>query len=276
MDKIDAHHHVWKYHPESHGWIDENMAVLQRDYLPGELLHHLNEKGYQGSVVVQASQTESETDFLLDQAAKYPFIRGVVGWLDLRASDIEQKLKRYSNYSELKGLRHVVQDEQDDQFLLRDDFLHGISLLSSYNFTYDILIFSEHLGITVDFVKRFPNQKFVLDHIAKPDIKNGSISPWKEGIIDLASCSNVYCKLSGMVTEASWDSWKYDDFVPYLDVVVNTFGTDRLMIGSDWPVCTLAGSYAKVIDIVENYFEEFDPGIRNKVFRQNAIDFYSL
>jgi L-fuconolactonase len=272
--KIDAHHHLWKYTPETHGWIDESMAVLKRDYMPQELGENLKYSGYTGCVAVQASQTEEETEFLLAHAEKYPFIKGVVGWLDLRHRDIDRRLKHFGKFEKLKGLRHVVQDEPDDDFLLRDDFLRGIALLSKYNLTYDLLIFPRHLNVAEKFVSKFPTQKFVLDHIAKPDIKNCAISPWKEGIRKLAKHQNVWCKLSGMVTEANWSGWKNDDFTPYLDEVFSAFGPDRLMIGSDWPVCTLAGSYAKVMGVVEKYLDNFDADVRQKVLGQNAINFY--
>ncbi len=276
MIKIDAHHHLWKYTPETHGWIDESMAVLKRDFLSEEIGENLKQSGYEGCVAVQASQTEEETEFLLEQAEKYPFIKGVVGWLDVRNPDFDRSLKRFGKFTKLKGLRHVVQDEPDDDFLLRDDFIHGIALLSKYNLTYDLLIFPRHLSVAEKFVSKFPNHKFVLDHIAKPDIKNCVISPWKDGIRKLARHQNVSCKLSGMVTEANWLGWKNDDFIPYLDEVFSAFGPDRLMIGSDWPVCTLAGSYAKVMAIVEKYLNTFDAEVRQKVLGQNAINFYGL
>ena len=274
MVKIDAHHHLWKYAPETHGWIDDSMGLLKRDFLPEHLHGELQSADYSGCVAVQASQTEQETDFLIQEAEKYPFIKGVVGWLDLRDPSIDEKLEHYGKCPILKGLRHVVQDEPDENFLLNKDFLNGISLLERYNLTYDILIFPRHLKVASDFVRHFPNQKFVIDHIAKPAIKKGLISPWKEDILRLAEHENVYCKVSGMVTEADWNLWKYEDFIPYLDVVKEAFGVDRLMIGSDWPVCKLAGSYKEVMEIVENYMP--DDRSKEKVLGQNAIDFYDL
>lgn len=276
MIKIDAHHHLWKYTPETHGWIDDQMVVLKRNFLPEELSENLKFSGYSGCVAVQASQTEQETEFLLLQAEKYPFIKGVVGWLDIGHPDFDGKLKQFMKFPKMKGLRHVVQDEPDDDFLLRDDFHRGVTLLSKYNLTYDLLIFPRHLPVAEKFVSMFPDQKFVLDHIAKPDIKNQVFSPWKEGIRNLAKHHNVWCKLSGMVTEANWSDWKSDDFIPYLDEIFDAFGSGRLMIGSDWPVCTLAGSYAAVMAIVENYLNNFDIDVRQKILGQNAIDFYGL
>lgn len=274
MFKIDAHHHLWEYAPKTHGWIDDSMGLLKRDFLPGHLHGELQSADYSGCVAIQASQTEEETDFLLQEAAKYPFIKGVVGWLDLRDPFFAEKLEYYSKFPILKGLRHVVQDEPDENFLLNKDFLNGISLLEKYNLSYDILIFPRHLKVAKDFVKHFPNQKFVLDHIAKPTIKKNIISPWKEDILRLAEHENVYCKVSGIVTEADWNLWKHEDFIPYLDVVFEAFGVDRLMIGSDWPVCKLAGSYKEVMEIVENYLP--DDQTKEKVLGRNAIEFYDL
>jgi L-fuconolactonase len=252
------------------------MVVLKRDFLPDELAELLKSSGYAGCVAVQASQTEQETEFLLFQAKKYPFIKGVVGWLDVRNPDFDRTLKRFGKFTILKGLRHVVQDEPDDDFLLRDDFLRGMALLSKYNLTYDLLIFPRHLRVAEKFVSKFPNQKFVLDHIAKPDIEHQLISPWKEDIRNLARHRNVWCKLSGMVTEANWSDWKNDDFTSYLDEVFSAFGPDRLMIGSDWPVCSLAGSYVAVMAVVEKYLDKFDTDVKQKILGQNAINFYGL
>ncbi len=274
MIKIDAHHHLWKYAPETHDWIDNSMGLLKRDFLPEHLHGEIQSAAYHGCVAIQASQTEQETDFLIQEAEKYPFIKGVVGWLDLRDCSLDEKLEHYRKFPVLKGLRHVVQDEPDEKFLLNKDFMRGISLLEKYDFTYDILIFPEHLKVANEFVKHFPNQKFVLDHIAKPTIKKGVISPWKEDILKLAENKNVYCKVSGMVTEADWNHWKYEDFIPYLDVVYKAFGVDRLMIGSDWPVCNLAGSYKEVMEIVENYSPNDEA--KEKVLGSNAIEFYGL
>lgn len=274
MIKIDAHHHLWKYAPETHDWIDNSMRLLKRDFLPGHLYDEMQPAAYNGCVAIQASQTEQETDFLIREAEKYPFIKGVVGWLDLRNPFLDKKLEYYRKFPVLKGLRHVVQDEPDENFLLNKDFMRGISLLEKYNLTYDILIFPRHLKVANEFVRHFPNQKFVLDHIAKPMIKKSIIFPWKEDILRLAEHENVYCKVSGMATEADWNLWEYEDFIPYLDVVFEAFGVDRLMIGSDWPVCKLAGSYKEVMEIVENYLP--DDRSKEKVLGRNAIKFYGL
>lgn len=252
------------------------MSILKRDYLPAELRQEMQSMSYDGCVAVQASQSEEETKFLLEQASTYPFIKGVVGWLDLQHPAIEEKLEHYSSFDRLKGLRHVVQDEPDENFMLGKNFLYGISALSKYNLTYDILIFQKHLNVAYELTERFPEQKFVVDHIAKPDIKNRALSPWKEDIKRLAMHRYVYCKLSGMVTETNWDQWEYEDFIPYLDIVFEAFGPDRLMIGSDWPVCTLAGNYGEVMGIVETYLTQFDEDCRGKILGKNAFEFYNL
>jgi L-fuconolactonase len=260
--KIDSHQHFWKYSPDGFGWITENMSVIRRDFLPEDLKPELDRAGFDGCVAVQASQTEAETQFLLDLAGQYPFIKGVVGWVDLRATNAAERLAHFSKHPKMVGIRHVVQSEPDDRFLLRPDFMRGIKLLKQYKLTYDILIYPKHLPAAVEFVAQFPDQPFVLDHIAKPLIKAKTLSPWNKEVRRLAANPNVYCKLSGMVTEADWQEWKPGDFIPYLDVVVEAFGIGRLMIGSDWPVCRLAAQYGEVMQA--------------KILGGNAFRFYGL
>jgi L-fuconolactonase len=273
---IDAHQHFWQYDPSVHGWIDDDMQVLKKDFMPLDLEPILDKNGIEGCVAVQADQTEQETEFLLKLADEYDFIKGVAGWLDLQANDIEKKLNRYHQHQFLKGLRHTVQDEPDDRFLLRPDFLRGMQTLQSFDLTYDLLIFPRHLPIAVEFASKFPDQKFVLDHIAKPDIKNHKIKPWKKGIKELTGHPNMYCKVSGMVTEADWKNWKPENFRPYLDVIFDSFGPEKIMFGSDWPVCTLAASYEQVLEIVINYIQQFPPAEQQKIMGENARNFYNL
>ncbi|MGV3588077.1 MAG: amidohydrolase family protein [Adhaeribacter sp.] len=273
---IDAHQHFWQYSPSAYDWIDDTMKPLQQDFLPEQLAPLLQQNNFSGSVAVQALQTEAETEFLLNLAAKHDFIKGVVGWTDLQAVDVETKLSRLAQNPKLKGLRHVVQAEPDDQFLLRPNFLRGINLLHKFNLTYDILIYPKHLPVATKFVAKFPNQPFVLDHIAKPFIKDHQLQPWAQHIRNLAEHPHVYCKLSGMVTEADWHHWQPSDFKPYIDVVTEAFGPDRLMIGSDWPVCTLAGSYTKVMCLVKDYLNQFSKDEQEKILGRNAIQFYKL
>lgn len=274
--KIDAHQHFWKYNSNEYGWIDDSMGILRRDFLPDDLIVELEQIGFSGSIAVQARQTLEETRWLLTLADQNKFIKGVVGWVDLCSPVIEEQLEEFSKHSKLVGIRHVVQDEPDDQFMLRDDFLHGISLLKKYNLVYDILIFPKHLPVAIEMVKMFPEQTFVLDHIAKPAIKGKKISPWKEDISELAAYPNVSCKISGMVTEADWKNWKNEDFHPYLDTIFSVFSTDRLLIGSDWPVCTVAGSYRSVIGIVLDYIKNFNKEERDHILGRNARLIYNL
>jgi len=275
--KIDAHQHFWNYNLEEFGWIDNRMDVLRRNYLPEDLSVELDKSGYSGSVVVQARQTKGETGWLLDLAEKFDFIKGVVGWVDLcQIDELKRELDKFTRSEKFVGVRHVIHDETDDNFMLRDDFLEGISCLKEYDLTYDLLLFPKHLTVAQIVVSMFPGQKFVLDHIGKPLIKNKIIDPWKEDIIRLAENRNVWCKLSGMVTEADWRKIETGDFNPYLDVVYKSFGPERLMTGSDWPVCLLAGDYKKVMGIVETFISGISPEIQQKISGQNCIDFYGL
>ena len=274
--KIDSHHHFWKYNDVEYSWIDDQMAVLKMDFLPKELNSLIDQADIDGTVVVQARQSLEETEWLLHLADENEFINGVVGWVDLCSDQIESQLEKFAFHPKLVGIRHVIQDEADEDFILRKDFANGISLLKKYNLTYDILIFARHLPQTIKFVENFPNQIFVLDHIAKPEIKNHKLSPWKEDIIELGRHKNVFCKLSGMVTEADWKNWSAKDFRPYLDIVTEAFKTDRLMFGSDWPVCLLTGSYSKILTLVNDYFSEFSEDEKKNLFGLTAMKVYDL
>jgi L-fuconolactonase len=274
--KVDAHQHFWKYSPQEFDWITDEMAVIRRNFLPQDLWPHLQKAGFDGCVAVQASQTEAETRFLLDLADQYAFIKGVVGWVDLRAANAEARLAYFADSPKLVGFRHVVQAEPDDNFLLRSDFQRGIQLLKKHNFTYDILIFPKQLPAAIRFVEQFPDQPFVLNHIAKPLIKDQIQQPWAEQIKVLGRYPNVYCKLSGMVTEADWKAWTPAHFEPYLNDVLEAFGTDRLMIGSDWPVCKVAGEYEQVMQLVQDYMGKLSATEQQKIMGENAVKFYGL
>lgn len=274
--RIDAHQHFWRYSPEEYDWIDDSMRVLRRDFLPSELRPELEAAGFDACIAVQARQTPEETRWLLALADEHPFIAGVVGWVDLGAEDVRDQLDALSKNPKLVGVRHVVQAEPDDRFLLRPDFLRGVAALQEFNLTYDILIFPRHLPVAIEFASRFPNQRFVLDHLAKPFIKAQTIEPWARHIRELAKSPNVFCKLSGMVTEADWQSWKPEHFQPYLETTLEAFGPDRLMIGSDWPVCNVAGPYRQVISLVRDFIERYAPEAREKVLGSNAQRFWHL
>lgn len=274
--RIDSHQHFWVFDPVRDSWIDESMQVIQRDFLPADLQPILEANDFDGCVTVQSDQSPAENEFQLANAANSDFIKGVVGWVDFQGDDIDDQLAHFSSFEKMKGFRHVLQGEPQRDFMLRPAFLNGISKLEKYNFTYDILIFKDQLGYAADFADHFPNQPFVLDHIAKPDIKNGEIDRWAKGIRELAKRENVMCKVSGMVTEADWKNWKPEDFIPYLDVVVEAFGTNRLMYGSDWPVCNVAGGYQQVVRLVESYFVNFSESEKRAIFGDNAAEFYNL
>lgn len=276
MIKIDAHQHFWKFDPVKDSWINDEMSVIQKDFLPEDLLPILKQNDIDGCVTVQSDQSEAENDFQLTNAEKWDFIKGVVGWVDLRSERVNERLEYYSDFEKMKGFRHVLQGDPQRDLMLQPEFKRGISLLKNYDFTYDILIFPDQLQYAFELVREFPNQHFVLDHIAKPNIKNRDINDWQKLIAKLGECSNVYCKLSGMVTEANWKEWKKEDFTPYIDMVVKAFGVDRIMFGSDWPVCLVAGSYDKILHIVTDYFSSFSSSEQSQIFGQNAVDFYKL
>ncbi len=276
--RIDAHQHFWVYRPEEYGWIDERMDVIRRDFAPSDLKPLLDANGFDGSVAVQARQHLAETEYLLrlteEDEDEDDIVRGVVGWVDLRAADAERQLDRFRSHPRFVGVRHVVQDEPDDRFLMRKDFLRGVALLGEL--TYDILVYPKQLPATLELVERFPDHRLVLDHIAKPHVARGELEPWASQIRKLAEAQNVFCKVSGMVTEADWKGWKRDDFTPYLDVVFEAFGPSRIMVGSDWPVCTLAASYDQVMDVVSSYIEPLSEGDKAAVFGGTAEKFYKL
>jgi L-fuconolactonase len=272
--KLDSHQHFWRYNPIEFKWIGDNMKPLMKDFLPLDLKAELESVGFDGSIAVQARQSLEETIWLLELASKNEFIKGVVGWVDLCSKEVEIQLKRFASDDKFVGVRHVIHDEADDNFMNRQDFQNGISLLEKYKLTYDLLIFPKHLPLAAEFVQKFPNQKFVLDHIAKPNIKDKVCHPWGKNIKILAQQQNVSCKLSGMVTEADWKNWNFEDFRYYLDTVFEAFGEDRIMIGSDWPVCTTSSNYEKVLSIVFNFIKQFGPEIQNKILGENCYKFY--
>jgi L-fuconolactonase len=252
------------------------MSVLKRDYLPGDLERELQKAGTSGTVVVQARQSLEETRWLLDLAGEYPFIRGVVGWVDLCSPGLDQQLKEFATDPKLVGVRHILQDEPEDGFMLRDDFMEGVAQLEPYDLVYDLLLFPRHLDIAAELAEKFPRQRFVLDHLGKPPVRDGEMEPWRSGIRHLAGHSNVWCKLSGMVTEADHQHWQYKDLLPYMEVAIHAFGPDRVMLGSDWPVCRLAAEYSEVMAVSAKFMETFDKPDRENILYKNAIDCYQL
>lgn len=273
---IDSHQHFWHYNPKELVWMNDKMDVLKTDYLPDDLKPLMSDTNIDGTVAVQARQNLDETEWLLELADSNGFIKGIVGWVDLRSDAVTAQLKTYASHPKFVGVRHVVHDEPDDRFMLDDKFLQGIAELKAFDLTYDLLLFPKHIPIAIEVVKQFPEQKFVLDHIAKPFIKDGTLEPWSPDIRELATYDNVYCKVSGMVTEARWKDWKQADYTPYLDVVFESFGVDRIMFGSDWPVCTLSGTYQEVVEIVRDYVERLSEDEQNRIMGANASQFYHL
>lgn len=274
--RIDAHQHFWAYDPGRYGWISDEMSVLKRDFLPEDLAPRLAEEGLDASVAVQARQDLDETRWLLDLAEANSFVAGVVGWVDLCSDEVDAELDELASRPALRGVRHVVQDEPDDDFMLRPDFCAGVAKLAERDLTYDILIYARHLPVAARFVDRFPEQPFVLDHIAKPFIAKGEREPWARDVRELARREHVCCKVSGMVTEARWSGWRPADFRPYLDVVFEAFGVERLMYGSDWPVCRLASEYGPMKAILDDYAAALSEDERAALYGGNAARFYGL
>lgn len=273
---IDSHQHFWRYTAAEYPWMSEQLAALRRDYLPEDLAPLLARAGLDGCVAVQAQQTVAEARWLLALADAHACIKGVVGWVDLQSERVEESLAELARHPRFVGVRHVVQDEPEDGFMLRPAFQRGIGKLRQFNLAYDLLVFPKQLPAAIGLAANFPEQRFVLDHIAKPFIRAGTLSPWREQVRELAKAPNVWCKVSGMVTEAKWDGWGAADFRPYLDVVFAAFGPERLMFGTDWPVCTLAGSYAQVHGLVDDYTRALTAEARGSFFGGNATEFYRL
>ncbi len=273
---IDSHHHFWKFDQHRDAWITEEMQILRADYLPAQLEKIYERKGISGSVLVQTNSSESDNLFLLELAKKNPFILAVVGWIDLQSDRLEERLDWYRQYPVMKGFRHLLQGEEKRDYMLNPDFIRGIGLLNQYGYSFDLLILPDQLGYAEQLVAIFPEQRFVIDHMAKPHIKLGIISEWKQAIKKFASHQHVYCKISGLVNEADWEFWEHEDFRPYIDVVVETFGTKRIMYGSDWPVCLMAATYDQVKDISEDYFYSYTTEEQADFFGNNAKTFYQL
>lgn len=258
--RLDAHVHLWEYDPAQYAWISDRMSAIKRNFSPDDWCEAAEPLGFDGFIAVQARQTLEETQWLLELADEHDVIKGVVGWVDLRNPAVDEYLEILCDHTKLVGIRHVMQDEPDDEFMLQDDFLRGIHKLGRCDLVYDILIFARQLPATLKMVSHFPRQRFVLNHIGKPDMHSREMEPWASQMHELAEHENVFCKVSGMVTEGDWNGWTPEGLRPYLDVVFDAFGADRLMIGSDWPVCLVAGSYAETMGVVMDY-EHTDAGV---------------
>lgn len=275
MKIIDTHQHFWNYDPTRHDWINENMQVIRKDFLPEQLAPLLKENYVDGCISVQVDQTKEETAFLLALAKENSFIKGVVGWVDLRDNELDQTLENYKNAIALKGFRHIIQAEAPG-FMLQPKLIQGLQKIAAHHYTYDLLIYAHQLKEAKQLIEQVPELPIVIDHVAKPNIKNGDIEDWKKDITALAKYSNVYCKISGLATEANWENWTMAGLQPYLDAVVAAFGTERILFGSDWPVCLVASSYSKWLKGVQNYFNTFSNTEQEAIFAGNAIKFYKL
>lgn len=277
---IDSHQHFWRYSADEYPWIGPDMERIARDFLPADLEAVARPEGIAGSVAVQARQSLEESHWLLELAAAHPFIQGVVGWVDLRSERVADDLAALSHNPKFVGVRHVVQDEPDPRFVLGEPFMRGVRALHAFGLTYDLLLYPQQLPAAIELAGQLPEQPFVLDHLAKPRIRLGvqdaGFDTWRQDIEALARHDNVFCKLSGMVTEAAWRGWTQADFVPFLDVVLAAFGPDRLMFGSDWPVCLIAAEYAEVVGIVRDFFSQATVGEQSQIFGDTAVRFYGL
>jgi L-fuconolactonase len=273
--QIDSHQHFWNYDPLKDSWITDEMYVLKNNFLPQDLAPILIENKIDGCIAIQADQSENETHFLLSLAEKHEYIKGVVGWIDLRANNLDERLEYFSQFKKLKGFRHIVESEPKG-FLNDQKFIKGVRKISKYDFTYDLLINHTQLEEALKFVYELKDVRIVIDHIAKPSIKTKEKTHWELNMAALSTFKNVYCKISGMVREADWKNWKQDDFYPYLDELFETFGSQRLMYGSDWPVCLLASTYEQQLSIVRNYLSALTENERLLVLGENAKRFYNL
>lgn len=276
MRILDSHVHFWNYDPVKHTWINDEMKAIRRSFGPEDAKQLFDPYKIEGCVAVQADTTDSETDFLCALAAKHRLIKGVVGWTDLQASDVSSTLEKYSQNPMIKGFREIMQGAPDEQFLTNKLFLEGVGRLNAFHFTYDILIFHHQLPSAIRFADQFPDQPFMLDHIAKPDIKNGEWKKWKEDIREMAKNPNIYCKVSGMITEADMQRWTNNDILPYLEIVAEFFGTDRLCYGSDWPVALLAGQYGQVLEVINEFLNQVSNTEKEKILFHNTNRFYNL
>ena len=273
--KVDSHQHFWEYDPNRQDWINDNMKRIRRNFLPGDLFPLLQDAKIDGCIAVQAEESMRETDFLLDLADQHEWILGVVGWADLGSDGLEEVLENYSENEHLVGFREVLQSK-DPRYMLREEFIRGIHKLGEKGYAYDLLTFPQHLQAALELVKKCPNQRFVIDHLSKPEIKSSEWKEWKKLILPLAERELVFCKLSGMVTEADWNKWKPEDLFPYLEISLELFGPDRLMFGSDWPVCLVAGEYEQVFRIIEDFTSQLSASERDRILGETALEFYQI
>ena len=274
--KIDSHQHFWNYDPIMHGWIDDSMQTIRKDFLPIDLAKEMAKNSIDGCIAVQVDETEAENDFLLNLADENEFIKGVVGWMNLKTTTAEEEMPYWKKHKKLKGFRCIIQGKPDELYLKNDLFISQVKKLATYEFTYDLLVYHDQLSSLIRFVEKLPENKMILDHLGKPDIKNREIKYWKENIKILAQHPGIFCKLSGLITEANHNNWSYDDLIPYLEIVSEEFGIDRICFGSDWPVCLVAGTYSEVVGVIEKFSSQLNNEEKEKLFAVNTMNFYNL
>ena len=274
--RIDAHQHFWNYDPIRHDWIDESMKVIRKNFLPTDLLIEMKKNGIDGSVAVQVDETEEENYFLLKLTEENEFIKGIVGWMDLKSQTAEEQMQHWKQYQKIIGFRCIMQGKPDELYLKNDLFISQVKKLASYEFTYDLLVYHDQLPSLIRFVEKLPDNRMILDHLGKPNIKNREIKTWRENIKILAQHPGIFCKLSGLVTEANHNNWSYDDLMPYLEIASEAFGIDRICFGSDWPVCLVAGGYSEVVGVIEKFSSQLNEQEKDKIFGSNTMKFYNL
>jgi L-fuconolactonase len=274
--RIDAHQHFWHYQPETHGWISDEMRVLRKDFTPEELKTVLADFSFDGSVVVQANETYDENDFLLDIAQKHNYIKGIVGWIDLLDPQAEVKMVAIKSTPAIVGFRTIMQGSPDEKYLGNKLFYENVKRLATFDYTFDLLVHNNQLDSLIRFTDKLPDNRFILDHLGKPAIKNKEYKEWKTEIKILAANPNMYCKLSGMITEADLKNWTYNDLYPYMEIAAEYFGLDRICFGSDWPVCLAAGSFATTYSVVDQFCGQLKQEEKDKIFGLNTKDFYKL
>lgn len=273
--RLDSHQHFWEYDPKRQDWITPEMSRIRRNFLPGDLRPLLQDAKIDGCIAVQADESLRETDFLLDLAAQQEWIRGVVGWADLKSDQLDEILDQYSDTKKLVGFREVLQSK-DPRYMLQEEFVRGVQKIGKRGYAYDVLIFPNHLAASLELVKKCQNQRFVIDHLAKPYIKDGDWKEWKKAISPLAERELMHCKLSGMITEADWKKWTPEQLFPYLEIALELFGPDRLMYGSDWPVCLVAGEYEQYLEVMEQFTSTLSPAEKAKIMGETAAEFYKI
>ncbi len=274
--RIDAHQHFWEYDPKRHGWINDGMHAIRKDFSPNDLHNVMTQNGVSGCIAVQVDETEEETNYLINLASENNFIKGVVGWIDLKSTSAEEHMQFWKSHTVCKGFRCIMQGAPSELYLSNKNFREGVKKLSSYGYTYDLLVYHDQIPELISFTDQLPDNKMILDHLGKPDIKNKEIKKWKEQIRILAQHPGIYCKFSGLITEADHKKWKTDHLLPYLEIAAEYFGTDRICFGTDWPVCLLAGSYTNVIEVIETFANQLNTADKNKLFAENTMKFYNL